>query len=215
MTFFVCCIAFVYSFVFGAEIREFLPWVACGFFGWNFIANSLAEGCNVFIANRENILNLNCNHQQYALRLCFKLLIVTLHQAVFLLPFYAFFPEYLTLNVFMLPLSIALYTYNSFLVILTLGILTLKFRDLQNIVMNISLLFFLITPIFWPIGITGRVFFIEMNPVFHFIQLVRAPILGGLPDLRNVLAVLLSTAVLTIVAFLIERKNGKNLYSMI
>lgn len=215
MSFFVCCIAFVYSFVFGAEIREFLPWVACGFLGWNFISYSLSEGCNVYIANRENILNLNCNHQQYALRLCFRILVIMLHQTVFLVPFFWFFPEYITLNVLVLPFSFAIYTYNSFLVILILGILTVKFRDLQNIVANISLLLFLITPIFWPVGITGRTFFVEMNPVFHFIQIVRAPILGELPDSNNILAVFISSIILTALAFIIDRKSGKNLFSMI
>ena len=62
-----------------------------------------------------------------------------------------------------------------------------------------SLFFF--TPILWQVEtLKNRTYLAEMNPVFHWIEIIRAPLLGHLPSVSNYLWSLASLVVLFILA---------------
>jgi len=67
-----------------------------------------------------------------------------------------------------------------------LGILSARFRDLPQIIASILQVAFFITPIIWmPEAAHKRPLLIEANPFYHFIELLRAPMLGHAPTLAN------------------------------
>ena len=50
---------------------------------------------------------------------------------------------------------------------------------------------FFVTPIIWmPESLPGRAVLLEFNPFFHYVELVRAPLLGQAPEFVSWLAVL-------------------------
>ena len=52
----------------------------------------------------------------------------------------------------------------------------------------------LITPIFWPpdsLAGSHRLIFVETNPLYHMIELVREPLLGKVPGITSYAVVLL------------------------
>ena len=73
-------------------------------------------------------------------------------------------------------------------IVLTIGIVCSRFRDLGQIVANLLQIAFYVTPIIWmPSALSKRsdLLILEPNPVYHLMEIVRAPILGNLPSLTN------------------------------
>ena len=71
-----------------------------------------------------------------------------------------------------------------------------KVTAFTQIVSSIIQISMLITPIFWPpdslVG-SRRLFFVETNPLYHMIDLVRGPLLGQVPGVISYVVVLLIT----------------------
>jgi ABC-2 type transport system permease protein/lipopolysaccharide transport system permease protein len=66
---------------------------------------------------------------------------------------------------------------------------------------------FFVTPIMWkPELLRGRAYVAELNPFYHLLEIVRAPLLGAFPTSTNYLAVFLITlANLSIVSIFFSR----------
>jgi lipopolysaccharide transport system permease protein len=64
-----------------------------------------------------------------------------------------------------------------------LSILSTRFRDMQPIVATLVQIAMFTTPIMWPVESLsdGRII-AEINPLYHLIDIVRAPMLGTAPE---------------------------------
>jgi len=70
-------------------------------------------------------------------------------------------------------------------IMLILAIVCSRFRDMTQVMTNILQVLFYATPIMWMVKTLPEHVsrgFIEWNPFFHFIQLVRGPLLGEAPE---------------------------------
>jgi ABC-type polysaccharide/polyol phosphate export permease len=68
--------------------------------------------------------------------------------------------------------------------VVVLSIVAARFRDIQLIVSTVLQLVFLLTPIMWEakslrgIAVT---YVVDLNPIYHLIEVVRRPLLGETP----------------------------------
>jgi ABC-type polysaccharide/polyol phosphate export permease len=88
--------------------------------------------------------------------------------------------------------GLALLALNGVWITLLLGMACLRFRDIQQLVTSVIQIAMFVTPIFWPIdqlGGTVRLVFVHLNPLYHCIDVVRAPLLGAVPAPRSYIAV--------------------------
>jgi ABC-type polysaccharide/polyol phosphate export permease len=66
-----------------------------------------------------------------------------------------------------------------------LGIVCLRFRDVPPVISSALQIAMLITPLFWPADtLTGikRFVFVELNPLYHVVDIVRGPLIGHVPE---------------------------------
>jgi ABC-type polysaccharide/polyol phosphate export permease len=112
--------------------------------------------------------------------------------------------------------GLALVMINAAWVALTLGIFCLRFRDLQQLVATLIQISMFVTPIFWPPeNLKGamRVLVIDLNPLYHFIDIIRAPLLGKMPMLESYIYVLIFTLLgWTFSAMFFSRFRGRVAY---
>ena len=81
--------------------------------------------------------------------------------------------------------GLALVLVNGVWVAILLGMFCLRFRDVPQVVSSIMQISMLITPLFWPADtLTGikRFVFVDLNPLYHVLDVVRAPLVGRVPD---------------------------------
>src|SRR5437667_12263712 len=73
---------------------------------------------------------------------------------------------------------------------LLVGMVSARFRDVPQIIGNFLQVAFFITPILFKPEMLGQYhFLVDLNPLTHFIAILRAPLLGEAPRLANWLAV--------------------------
>jgi lipopolysaccharide transport system permease protein len=78
--------------------------------------------------------------------------------------------------------GVALLTLNLAWLGLVLAIFSSRFRDVPIMIGTLLQVGIFATPIMWPASVLGPNHFIaDLNPVYHLIELVRAPLLNELP----------------------------------
>lgn len=213
----------LYSQIFGADISTYVPYITTGFLTWNFIMQSLNQGANTFIKNAGLLKHLPAPLTVYALRTTWRLSIIFLHNfAIYVIVIAVFFgdldqsyrliPGAATVNpgigwwsLFAIP-GLAILLLNGVWVSLLVGIVSTRFRDVPQFIDSISSLLFFMTPIVWSVdSLTAkfgdeaasgpRTWVYEFNPMYHFLQIVRAPLTGGQLSPNSWYVVLIVTAV--------------------
>src|SRR5690606_28793550 len=77
---------------------------------------------------------------------------------------------------------------NAFIYGMLLAMIGARYRDISQIIKSLVQVVFFVTPVMWsPSILSSRSqFFIDLNPFYAFLELIRAPILGTSPSLANV-----------------------------
>ncbi|KAF0963931.1 galactan export ABC transporter permease subunit Wzm/RfbD [Rhodococcus sp. T7] len=178
----------LYSALLDIPLDEFLPYVTVGLIVWNLISASILEGSEVFIANEGLIKQLPSALSVHVYRLVWRQLLLFAHNLViYVIMVFAFGVwRHLTwMSLAAIP-AIALIVVNAAWVSIMFGIFSTRYRDIAPILGSMTLLLFVLTPIMWTtqsLEVQGgqaaeRVKLAELNPLFHYLDIVRAPMIG-------------------------------------
>jgi ABC-type polysaccharide/polyol phosphate export permease len=195
---FVIVVGSVGSGLLSKQTAEYLPFLVAGMIVWVTLQSMLLESVNVFIAGGGLIRQMNFEYSILVYALVWRNFIVFAHNLlVYLLILLIFAPDKLGFaNLLAIPGLIVLAVNCTWLSLL-LGMVSLRFRDLQQLVMSVVQVSMFVTPLFWPPeGLEGlrRVFFVTLNPLYHLLTIVRDPLLGGkLPPVNSYIAAALIT----------------------
>lgn len=182
----IFALGYVYGSIFDIDREKYLPFLTCGFLVWGLITAALTEGCQTFIEADWIVRQIDLPLSMFPLRVVWRNLIIFLHNAVIYLVVALLFnvdPGWTALIA--IP-GLLLLLANALWSSALLGMLSARFRDLPLMVASLLQVAFFATPIIWtPELAADRTFLIEGNPFYHFIELVRAPLLGKTPTLLN------------------------------
>jgi ABC-2 type transport system permease protein len=187
-----------------------LPYILVGFIIWAFISGCISEGSDVFIANEGLIKQLPAPLSVHVYRLVWRQMLFFAHNLIVYAVMLVIFPQSLGWNSLTVFPALVLLALNGAWVALLLGIVTTRFRDLAPIIQSLVQLLFFLTPIVWiyddllkNAAVAERARLVEFNPLLHFIEIIRQPMLGQEQHLRHWVVVLVITVVgwaLTLVA---------------
>lgn len=179
-------IGLLYSQLFRMNLRDYLPYIALGDIVWIYISTTVQEGCTTFTASENLIRSMRLPMTLHVMRLVTRTFIVFLHGAVAYLPFVVFLkiePELVWLLT--LP-GVALIVLATIPITAIFGMLSARFRDLQPAIANFMQLGFFMTPIIWKADMLGPHRWVaDINPIYHFIQIVRMPLMGQVPEAHS------------------------------
>jgi ABC-2 type transport system permease protein len=194
----------LYAGLFGNDLSVQLPYVLVGFIVWAFISGCIAEGSEVFTANEGLIRHLPAPLSVHVYRLLWRQILFFAHNMIVYVVMLLVFPQHLGWSSLLALPAFLLLVANGAWVALLLGIVTTRFRDLEPITQSIVQLLFFLTPIVWiysdlvnsPNSATAsRARLVEFNPLLHFMEIIRAPMLGQPQHLRHWIVVLGITVV--------------------
>ncbi len=171
----------LYGTLFGEDITTFLPYVATGLLIWYFINGCILEGSEVFIANEGLIRFLPAPLSLHIYRLIWRQSLFFAHNLVVWAVLMVIFPRPLGWPVLLALPAFALLELNGAWIAVLTGIVATRFRDIPPIIASLAQLLFFMTPIVWSYerlrGLPLAAY-IELNPVLHFVEIIRAPMLG-------------------------------------
>jgi ABC-2 type transport system permease protein/lipopolysaccharide transport system permease protein len=190
----VLALGLLYAGILRQSIDDYLPYVAAGFTVWGLLSGLVLDGARGFITAEALIRQLPGPLSLHIYRVVWTNLLIFLHNIwVFIITalLFGIKPGWAVLLV--VP-GLILILINGLWVGLLFGLIGARFRDVPQIIASIIQLAFFLTPIIWKPGmLTGREFIMDFNPFYHFVEIVRGPLLGTVPAVDHWLTVILIT----------------------
>ncbi|MBB1030772.1 ABC transporter permease [Dietzia sp. SLG310A2-38A2] len=204
----------LYSILFQIPLAEFLPHVTVGLILWGFISGCIKEGSEVFISNEGLIKQLPSALSVHVYRLVWRQFLFLCHNLVIWVVLMLVYPRPLGWDLLLAVLGLAVLMLNGVWVAMLFGILATRFRDIAPLLDSMVQLLFYMTPIVWTTQtlyeqggeIANRARIAELNPLYHYLEIVRAPMLGQPVAAYHWWVVLACTAVGLILAFVALRR---------
>lgn len=178
----------LYSALLDIPLDEFLPYVTVGLIVWGLISASILEGADVFVANEGLIKQLPSALSVHVYRLVWRQLLFFAHNLLIYVIMLVAFGVWRNLtwpDLAAIP-ALGLIVLNSLWVSIVFGIFATRYRDILPILNSLTLLLFVLTPIMWTTEslknqggeAAERVKLAELNPLYHYLEIIRAPMLG-------------------------------------
>nr|WP_245622140.1 ABC transporter permease [Corynebacterium oculi] len=177
----------LYSVLFRIPLAEFLPHVTVGLIIWGFISGCIKEGADIFIDNEGLIKQLPSALSVHVYRLVWKQTLFLAHNLVIWVILMLIFPRPLGWDVLLMFPAFALLIVNGVWVAMFFGIIATRYRDVSPLLDAGTQLLFYITPIVWMTstlrnnidGADQRAHLAQLNPLYHYLEIVRAPMIGA------------------------------------
>lgn len=206
----------LYATLLGQPLREYLPYVTVGLIFWYVISASILEGSEVFIANEGLIKQLPSALSVHVYRLVWRQFLFFIHNVGIYFVLLVAFGVWRNLHwasLLAIP-AIGLIFLNSMWVSILFGIFSTRYRDIAPILGSMTLMLFVLTPVMWTTktledqigGASDRARLVEIIPTFHYLEIVRAPLLGEPQALRHWVIVGVITVVGWILALVAMKK---------
>lgn len=188
MAVFICAVGLIFGTLFQSEMRDFLPYLCVGVIVWGMISTSLSEGCTTFSSSEGIILQVKMPLFTHVMRTLWRNIIIFGHNIVIFPILMLILGRGIGISALWAIPGFILLCLNLAWMMLILAIICARYRDMTQVVMNILQVMFYATPIMWMVKILPDHVpqaFIQLNPFYHFIELIRAPLFGGAPTLLN------------------------------
>jgi ABC-2 type transport system permease protein len=194
----------LYSALFAQDLRTFLPYVATGLIIWTFIAGCINSGAEVFIRNEGLIKHLPAPLSVHVYRLVWHQVLLFAHNLAVWAILMVIFRRGLGVEALLALPALAVVVANGLWVAFLVGIIATRFRDIPPVMASIVQLMFFMTPIVWVYAdflkspnpaVAERARLAELNPFLHFLEILRAPMIGDPIVLRHWIVALAITVI--------------------
>ncbi len=210
---FVIILGALYSEIGAVKPVEFVPHLSIGLVLWTFISGVIVKSGTIYQRKRPQIMQGVMPLPAIVNVDIFSHLFIVAHQAVIVIGVLLYFQIPLSLYSLTSLIGFALIIANGIWTTRVFGILGVRYRDINEIFQAVMRIAFLATPIIWMPGDFGRGAVMDtvlvFNPFYHFIELVRAPLLGNPVTLLNWTVVLAITAFGYVLAHFMMRRYNK------
>lgn len=175
----VAVLGTLYSILLHQDAKDYIPYLAIGLVVWQFLSTCAMEGCSVFMGAGYLIKQIRLPLTVHVCREVWRNFVIFLHSLPVVIIALIVFGRWPNEYIFVLPLGLILLLLNTIWVSVVLGIVCARYRDILPIVSNFIQIAFFFTPVMWSADILKqRAWVAEYNPLYHLIEIVRAPILG-------------------------------------
>lgn len=212
---FLIFITIIWSRLWGRSFFEYFGFLYTGYAIWKIISTTITESTFLFSELYANALrNMKCNPLSFCLGNSLKnIFILFLNLPIVLL--ITIYNGTLSINgILLISYYLVIFFITAVCVSFIIGVLCLKFRDLQYSVVVIMQLLFFMTPVIWDpqqIAEKGRFFLIDINIFYHYVEFFRSALLYGKVEMLSVYVVSISSLLLIFITYYIYHKIKQKL----
>ena len=198
----IAALGLLYGKIFGLDLEEYLPYLACGFIIWAFISGLILDGCKSFIDSSRMIRQMAVPLSTFVYQVVWINLLILFHNIWIFVIVAIVIGVNPGWQVFVVLPAIIILSLNGIALAIFFGLLSARFRDIPLIVASVIQVMFFITPVIWrPDMLPERALVLNLNPFYHMVEILRGPLLGYMPSIENWLAALFFTLASWILAF--------------
>ena len=180
---FIFTIGFLYALLWHQPAESYLPFLASGMISWILVSTIITEGCSMFVAAQGIISQLPFNYIVLACAMIWRNTIVFMHNIFVLILLILYSGTHFTPATLLVAPGILLVALNGLWIAIILGMACARFRDIQQVVSSVLQVAMFVTPVFFrpsQLGERGGMI-ADINPLFHMVEVIRAPLLGNVP----------------------------------
>jgi ABC-type polysaccharide/polyol phosphate export permease len=212
MAIFIAVLSMIYSRIFQVDINVYVPYVSLGLITWNFLSASVNESCVAFQESDRIVKQVRIPYSVFVLRVVWRNFIVLLHTITLYIPIALIFSIKPSFTTFLVLPGLVLLIMNQVWLGIVLAIISTRYRDVPQLVITALQIGMFATPIMWPVSsLSGGLWIAEVNPAYHLIELVRAPLLGEIPSGLSWTVAVACCVLGTLVAMLLLRRASHRL----
>src|SRR5262245_22158243 len=188
-------IGLVWANLWNMDPKEYLPYLTSGMMVWVLSSAFVTEACLVFVSAEGLIKQLPVPYSMLICAMLWRNLIAFAHNFVVYVPICIYAGLRPTGYMFLAVPGLIALCVNGIWIAIVLGLLCTRYRDVQQVVISLLQVSMFITPIFWsPTQLGERAtFLVDGNMLFHYIEIVRSPLLGRPPSAWSWSMVLIAT----------------------
>ncbi|MGH8643016.1 MAG: ABC transporter permease [Gammaproteobacteria bacterium] len=170
----------LYGRLLGQDINTYFAYLAVGFVIWMLIAGIINDSCNAFISAEGYIKEVRLPFTVHVLRVVWKNVLILAHNFVIVIVMVIIYARGIDWHLLLAPFGVCLIAVNGIWLGLLFGLLCARFRDIPQLVSSLLQIVFFLTPIMWRGEMLGRhQWVVQVNPIYHFLEITRAPLLAG------------------------------------
>ncbi|MCL2713645.1 MAG: ABC transporter permease [Alphaproteobacteria bacterium] len=197
----------VFSALFNQDISKTLPYIATGIIFWGLLTSCINEGTVTFISAESFIRNVPVPVSVHFFRMMARNVFIWLFNMAIYLAVIVLFHVPLGWNILLFLPGFVLFLLNAGWIALASAILSTRYRDIPQVIANVVQVVFFVTPVFWsPQVLSNRPAFIDLNPFYHLLSIVRDPLLGTTPQAESWLFCIALAALGLLVTFRLYRR---------
>ena len=186
----------LYSTLFKMDLHDYLPFLVVSLILWNVFSQLIGEACTSLTAAEGIIRQLPLPFTVHVLRCMMRNAVIAAHNLPLILVVFVIFGINPGLTALLAIPGMMLFVLNGFAVVMFLGMLCARFRDIGPIVGTVTQLAFFVSPVLWkPELLHDRQVWLVLNPVYDVMEVVRGPLLGQSPSLLIWFAAIAITAI--------------------
>ena len=180
---FIFTLGILWSQLWKQDPKVYLPFLCSGMLAWSLIATIITEGCSAFSGSAGVITQLRFPYTILSCSVVWRNFITLFHNVIIfvLVALYADVP--VTWSSLLVFPALGLIFINGVWVVTLLALFCSRFRDIQQIIASLLQVSMFVTPIFWAPKQLGErlAVFVDYNILFHFVDILRSPMLGQAP----------------------------------
>lgn len=197
----VYSMGFLYSHILHVPIAEYFPFLVAGMLSWSLISTCVTDLTEGFAASDGLIKQIKLPYTLHLHRIACRNILIFFHNLLVIVPVLLIYHSNAKVNLNTLLVIPGLLI--SYINAITFGVIVAmigaRYRDISQIIKNLVQVVFFITPVMWvPNALGSRVYILDANPFYAFIEIIRQPLLGHTPTLKNLIMV----GVVTIIGFI-------------
>lgn len=187
----VSAMGVLYSELLHISLHEYLPFLTASLVLWGFISTLFSEACYSYTANDGMIRTIRIPFALYAARTVLRNLVVLAHNLVIVVAVDLFVWTGPGIGGLLAIPALVLWIVDGLAIVIMLGALCARFRDIPPIVGSVVQMSFFVTPVLWKPQLVGaHQWLLPINPFYDILEVIRGPVLGEVPDATTYLAAL-------------------------
>ena len=202
-------------FVFGAmvdtSIAYYAAHVTVGYLLYRLIANAVIGGTGVFVSSQNWIKSEPLPIMVHVYKLMTNNFMLFAIMAVPALGICAYFRVYHLQALFSLTPTLLIYAINTVSIATIVGIISARYRDVMHFSSTVMQVAYFLSPVLWIPPETGpRAIAAQINPITHFVALLRTPMLDGTIPWSSwliVLGITVFSAAASLLLFITSRRK--------
>lgn len=195
---------YLYSHIFHVDLEIYFPYVAGGMLTWALISTLVLELTDGLATADAMIKQIKLPYTLYMHRIVCRNMFILFHNILVMIPILIIFHRTAPINVntlLLIPGLFVLYI-NAIIYGLILSMLGARYRDISQIIRSLVQIVFFVTPVIWRIDALSpkNQIYLNLNPFYAFLELIRAPLLGTTPTMYN----FINACVITIAGLIVS-----------